>query len=580
MPVKTSLLGEHLDRLAAFEPTPFPFLSLYLNTQADERGKDNFQAFIRKEFHGRANTYPAHTPERQSFDRDTARIQDYLRDELRPSANGLAIFACSGSEDFFDAVQLDAPVMRHVLYVDRLPHLYPLAVINDKYRRYAALITDSNAARLFVFGLGEQLDQKQLQSPKINRTSVGGWSQARYQRHVDNNYLHHAKDVVAALERVVQEDKIQHIVLAGDEPILPMVREQLPAALSEMVIEVSHLHMKTPDNEVLKASLEAIREKDALNEVEKVERLLNSYRSGTLGVVGVRQTLIALLNGQVDELLITGSVETIQPEPDETGELAAYNDPETEHLDSGPQSVEKLVAEARKTGARVTFIEDPKLLADVGGIGALLRYRMDSQGGPNNTITNKPEKENSTMGKSNVNPNHYTQAGRERQGEDVVHELERQRYAQNRAAQEAEKRFPRQKAPVADQEEAAPAKAPARKQGSKSQVTNIKGKKGNLQEARTAAERREAKVDRKRDTTNEQKSGKQGSRSSAQKSEAARHGMQPMPASKKVAGARGKSTKRSAATHSSTTSGSTPSANKRRAGQKVTSKKSTAKGRR
>src|SRR5688572_9075963 len=88
MPVVTSLLGEHLDRLAAFEPTTYPFLSLYLNTQADEHGKNNFQAFIRKEFHGRANTYPAHTPERQSFDRDTERIQEYLRDELRPSANG------------------------------------------------------------------------------------------------------------------------------------------------------------------------------------------------------------------------------------------------------------------------------------------------------------------------------------------------------------------------------------------------------------------------------------------------------------------------------------------------------------
>src|SRR5688572_4628076 len=378
MPTVTSLLGEHLDRLAAFEPTPYPFLSLYLNTQADEHGKDNFQAFVRKEFHGRANTYAAHTPERESFDRDTERIQAYLRDELRPSANGIAIFACSGSEDFFDAVQLDAPLTKHLLFVDNLPHLYPLAVINDQYRRYAALITDSNSARLFVFGLGGQLDEKHLQSPKVNRTSVGGWSQARYQRHVDNNYLHHAKEVVAVLERTVQEDKIQQIVLAGDETMLPMVREHLPPGLAGMIIEVSHLHMKTPDHEVLQASLEAIREKDALNDVEKVERLLNSYRAGALGVVGVRQTMMALLNGQVDELLISGSIETIHPEPDETGELAAYSDPAVERLGSGPQSVETLVAQARKTGARVTFIEDPKLLAEVGGLGALLRYRMDS----------------------------------------------------------------------------------------------------------------------------------------------------------------------------------------------------------
>ena len=32
--------------------------------------------------------------------------------------------------------------------------------------------------------------------------------------------------------------------------------------------------------------------------------------------------------------------------------------------------------------------------------------------------------------KSNVNPNHYKTAGRERQGEDVLQELHKQKYAQ------------------------------------------------------------------------------------------------------------------------------------------------------
>ena len=35
-----------------------------------------------------------------------------------------------------------------------------------------------------------------------------------------------------------------------------------------------------------------------------------------------------------------------------------------------------IVAHARQTGARVTFVEDAALLADVGGVGALLRYRL------------------------------------------------------------------------------------------------------------------------------------------------------------------------------------------------------------
>ena len=30
-----------LERLAAFEPTQYPFISLYLNAQANDRGRDN-----------------------------------------------------------------------------------------------------------------------------------------------------------------------------------------------------------------------------------------------------------------------------------------------------------------------------------------------------------------------------------------------------------------------------------------------------------------------------------------------------------------------------------------------------------
>ncbi|HXG67396.1 MAG TPA: hypothetical protein VNO70_19990, partial [Blastocatellia bacterium] len=152
----TTQLDNLLDRLAAFEPTTFPVISLYLNTQPDQHGRANFEPFVRKEFAARAKTYPAGSPELASFERDTERINQYLAEKLRPSANGLAIFACAGEGEFFEAVQLDAPVQEHRLFVNNQPHLYPLAHIYDQYRRYAALIADTNSARLFVFGFGKR----------------------------------------------------------------------------------------------------------------------------------------------------------------------------------------------------------------------------------------------------------------------------------------------------------------------------------------------------------------------------------------------------------------------------------------
>src|SRR5689334_18226667 len=195
---------EHLiERLVAFEPTEFPFISLYLNTQPDETGRDHYGPFVRKQFDELAKTFESRSPGRDSLDRDVERIQDYLENKLEKSANGAAIFACAGA-DFFEAVQLEAPIERHRLSVANVPDVYPLARLVDQYPAYAVLVADSNAARIFVFGMSRKLDQQEIIGEKTNRTQVGGWSQARYQRHVENIHLQHAKEVVGALERVVR----------------------------------------------------------------------------------------------------------------------------------------------------------------------------------------------------------------------------------------------------------------------------------------------------------------------------------------------------------------------------------------
>ena len=46
---------------------------------------------------------------------------------------------------------------------------------------------------------------------------MGGWSQARYQRRAENFHLHHIKEVVETLDRVVREDNIQRIIVLGDD---------------------------------------------------------------------------------------------------------------------------------------------------------------------------------------------------------------------------------------------------------------------------------------------------------------------------------------------------------------------------
>src|SRR5689334_25314211 len=118
-------LSAHLDRLAEWDSGPFPVVSLYLNLQPDDRGRDQFAPFLRKELDERIATYGAQGPERDSLIKDAEKIRAYA-EQVEPSANGLALFTSSGA-DLFEAMPLAVAIPEHRLYVSDQPHLYPLA---------------------------------------------------------------------------------------------------------------------------------------------------------------------------------------------------------------------------------------------------------------------------------------------------------------------------------------------------------------------------------------------------------------------------------------------------------------------
>ncbi|MCA1579333.1 MAG: hypothetical protein LC794_18455 [Acidobacteria bacterium] len=372
-----------LEKLLQFESTSAPMISLYLDAQVDQNGKRNLLPFVRKQLNERAKTYDNNTPERESFEADFVRIVRYLEEGIKTTTNGVAIFACSGAKDFLEIGEFEAPFERNRLFVSDRPHVYPLARLVDKYRRYAVVLADTNRAHLFVFAAGHTVQEHTVENVKTKKTSVGGWSQARYQRHVDNYHLHHAKEVVEMLERTVKGENIEHIILAGDETaVIPLLREQLPKALEEKVIDALSLGIDTPEHELFEESLKAFRAHDSLTDMEKVERLLSEYRGDNLGVAGVPETLAALSNGQVEEMLIVNSAEKLLYDEEEVKKVLELYQTDGELPAELDQRIvaDELVRRANLlSSARVTFIEDDTRLEQVGGVGALLRYRISDE---------------------------------------------------------------------------------------------------------------------------------------------------------------------------------------------------------
>ena len=381
-PKEATTPQELMDKLLTFGAVPAPVVSLYLDARVNEHGKRNFMPFVRKQLGERVKSFPLNSEERASIEEDFVRLMRYLEDGIRDTTQGVALFACSALDDYFRVGQFEAHFERNRLVVADRPHLYPLARLVEQYRPYAVVLADTNRAQIFVFAAGRAVEQEDIENVKTNHTSVGGWSQARYQRHEENYHLHHAKEVVDTLERTVREEKIEQVILAGDEAVvIPILREQMSKELQEKVIDVLSLGIDTPEHELLEDSLTAFRRHDTLTDTDKVERVLGEFRGDNLAVAGVPDTLAALSNGQVEEMLIVAAPDGLKFDEAEVRKVlkvyGADDIPET--LDQRAVADELIRRANQMSSAQVTFIEDATRLEQLGGVGALLRYRISEE---------------------------------------------------------------------------------------------------------------------------------------------------------------------------------------------------------
>jgi len=108
---------------------------------------------------------------------------------------------------------------------------------------------------------------------------------------------------------------------------------------------------------------------------------LGEFRGDNLAVAGVPDTLAALSNGQVEEMLIVAAPDALKFDEEEVRKVLeiykADDIPET--LDARAVADELVRRANQMSAARVTFIEDTTRIEQLGGVGALLRYRISEE---------------------------------------------------------------------------------------------------------------------------------------------------------------------------------------------------------
>jgi peptide chain release factor subunit 1 len=389
-------LNKLVETLAGFEPTGFPFVSLYINAKANENGGEDYKVWLRQQLADLSEDFADNSAEAESFKADVEKIQQFFESDADEAANGIAVFACSAADGFFETVQLDVPFPNNRLFAFDRPHIFPLVRLVEQNPKYAVLWSDTNKADIYVFG-GEntinletdtQAKVEEIENQVTQSTKVGGWSQARYQRHIANFHLQHAKETVEELEKLLQQAKIDYLILCGDErTIMPILRPQLSKPVEESVVETLNLSQYASEEEIREKTREVMDAQNALRDQERVQRMYDAAKAAAgLGTMGVEDTLAALSNGQVEELIISSSFNAIKYSPKKLKKVLKAYAPGDDNSTSDDlpdvkesrQVGDELIIRALNSGSKIVFIEDESLLKEANGVGAVLRYNMNA----------------------------------------------------------------------------------------------------------------------------------------------------------------------------------------------------------
>jgi hypothetical protein len=237
--------------------------------------------------------------------RDRDRIERWLRDDDLDvgGAAAVAIFS-SAALDVFEVVGLPDAVGAAV-HLDQRPILEPVMGLEDD-GDWCVLLATRDSARLFRGGPTGIREIRNVQSDVKNQHSAGGWSQARFERSVEQEVEWHLERVTDLLFRHFKRRPFDHLIIgANRESLRPALEDETHAYLTERIRGWVDIDEKlASEAEVFEAVRELMDAHVEQQERELLERFAAERATDGRAAEGLEPVLAALVERRVETLLV------------------------------------------------------------------------------------------------------------------------------------------------------------------------------------------------------------------------------------------------------------------------------------
>ncbi|MGA2320716.1 MAG: Vms1/Ankzf1 family peptidyl-tRNA hydrolase [Solirubrobacteraceae bacterium] len=364
----TAIGPDVLERLGRFENDGHPVLSVYWDLDPSRFPTPT----------ARDEELSALLSGAGARDVDSGRVRDVVRahPELVPGAQGVAIFSCAET-GALEVLALPEPV-EPLAVVDAVPWLEPLAAMLTTDDSGVAVIS-RRAARLFRGGREGLALFAAVQDELEGRHSQGGWSQARFQRGIEQQVAEHVRHAAALLLRAHRRRPFEELVIVASTELRPLIEASLHRDLLDRLAGVVERDLEHASvEEIMRALTPVFDQVDRDRERALVSRLEEALGTGGAAVAGLDEVLTMFEQERVKTLLLADRATLTAGLCSRCGRLSASSEGRC-RLDDAPlvsvDAIEHIVALAARHSTEIVVVRhEADALGAHGQVAALLSW--------------------------------------------------------------------------------------------------------------------------------------------------------------------------------------------------------------
>ena len=315
--------------------------------------------------------------QKQGLQQDLDRIRRWLTGEFtRDGTNGVAIFA-AGLDNFWSLVTVGS-VLPDGVRVGPDFYLSPLIPLVGRGDGALVAVVGREKGVILRLRAGRLEELQDLTEEQPGRHDQGGWSQARFQRHIDELADKHLRTVAEELDRHVRSGTADRIVIVCPEETKGEFEDMLTHEVGKCVVGWAAGEQYATPAELLAIAEPWLERARAEKETAALARWQEEAGRNGRAASGWDQTLEAASDGRVDLLLFAQGAQKTAFQCPQCGRASMNNGAcpldgtaMERRDDAADVAVHQTLAHG---GFALALPRERRELGPVEGIAALLRF--------------------------------------------------------------------------------------------------------------------------------------------------------------------------------------------------------------